>query len=238
MVCSRVLFATVCALLASAVLAHQYDRGVVDGDTYVCADPINCCISAIRCLRMMLFAADDPTDRATYHESYLGVIRYSYLNDLGEYAQVFASDSNEADCPYPRCQSGFQPGLAESHTGDHADLHGTESTDPYNTTNGEGCWRFSPFTVGPDYHPQFHSLTQCLSTTDAVGDYYWYTEENSPPRAQHMMRHCTGPFLEAHRKCITAWIDSQFLAKVGFSAPNAYGTYDWSDVNSDALPNG
>jgi hypothetical protein len=230
----------------------QYDRGVMEGDTYICADPVNCCIMAIRCLRMMMFAADDPlpADADTYHETYMGKVVYKYLDTENDYGQVFASDSNVYDCPFPRCSRGFQPGPRESHLLDtDSDINSVGGADQQ-VIKGRGCFRWSPFTTGPDYHPQFHSLSECLAVNDGVADEYNYAAQdrgydqpydivhNTPPRAQHMMRHCTWPFLETHRKCISAWVDSQFLSKVGWNADNAHGEYLWDDVNSDALPKG
>ena len=50
-----------------------YDRGVVEGDTYICGDPINCCMMAIRCLRLLLQGADGAGSvNTTYHDIYLG----------------------------------------------------------------------------------------------------------------------------------------------------------------------
>ncbi len=76
-VTASVLCVVLCVVCAAP---SRYDRGVVEGDTYVCGDPINCCMMAIRCLRLLLQASDVPgSSNATYHDRYLGTIPLSSI---------------------------------------------------------------------------------------------------------------------------------------------------------------
>ena len=192
----------------------QFDRGMVEGDTYVCGDPINCCMMAIRCLRSLLQASDVAgAANQSYHDIYLGEILY---DNLQSGPPIFETYSVSTDCPYPKCSRGFTPSAGSSHTQDDPGV----------------CQRFLPFVPGMDTHDQYSNLEQCVDVHDTLAN---GTEPVADrfPRFQNQMSHCMGPFNYAHRMCLKFWVESadQWYNQVDLA------TDDWV-VDTNGLPFG